>query len=104
MDGFDPAGSFGPDVAARYDDTLRGDEAEAVAFLSDLAGDGAALELAIGTGRIGLPLGARGIRVDGIELSQDAQVRCFENAARHLNDGGVFVVEATPPQAWLRGH
>lgn len=28
---------------------------------------------------------------------QDAQVRCFENAARHLHDGGVFVVEAWIP-------
>jgi hypothetical protein len=26
MDGFDPTSSFGPDVAARYDDHLRGDE------------------------------------------------------------------------------
>ena len=37
--------------------------------LAELAGTGAALEFAIGTGRIGLPLSARGIRVVGIELS-----------------------------------
>ncbi|MPZ94391.1 MAG: SAM-dependent methyltransferase, partial [Propionibacteriales bacterium] len=36
-------------------------------------------------------------------LTQDAQVRCFENAARHLADDGVFVVEASVPGAWLRG-
>src|SRR3954451_10758776 len=41
----------------------------AVSFLADLAGDGRALELGIGTGRLALPLSRRGIRVDGIELS-----------------------------------
>jgi SAM-dependent methyltransferase len=38
--------------------------------LADLAGDGAALEFAIGTGRVAIPLAARGIQVAGIELSQ----------------------------------
>lgn len=42
----------------------------AVAFLAELAGDGPALELAIGTGRIAIPLVARGVPVTGIELSQ----------------------------------
>ena len=41
----------------------------AVSFLADLAGDGRALELGIGTGRLALPLSRRGIRVVGIELS-----------------------------------
>ncbi|MGH8982724.1 MAG: class I SAM-dependent DNA methyltransferase [Acidimicrobiia bacterium] len=41
----------------------------AVSFLADLAGDGAALELGIGTGRIALPLRQRGVRVCGIDLS-----------------------------------
>jgi SAM-dependent methyltransferase len=40
-----------------------------VEVLSQLAGDGRALEFAIGTGRIALPLAARGIDVSGIELS-----------------------------------
>lgn len=40
-----------------------------VDFLADLAGDGAALELGIGTGRVALPLSARGVAVHGIELS-----------------------------------
>ena len=35
-----------------------------------LAGGGPALELAIGTGRIALPLAATGVRVDGVDLSQ----------------------------------
>lgn len=42
----------------------------AVDFLADLAGGGSALELAIGTGRVAIPLAARGVRVAGIELSQ----------------------------------
>ena len=41
----------------------------AVDFLADLAGDGAALEFAIGTGRVALPLSRRGVRVRGIDLS-----------------------------------
>jgi SAM-dependent methyltransferase len=40
-----------------------------VSFLAALAGDGRALELGIGTGRIALPLSQRGVPVHGIELS-----------------------------------
>jgi SAM-dependent methyltransferase len=40
-----------------------------VDLLVELAGDGAALELAIGTGRVAVPLAARGVRVSGIDLS-----------------------------------
>ena len=115
-----------------------------VSFLADLAGDGAALELGIGTGRIALPLSRRGVRVHGIELSpamvarlrtkpeaenvvvtigdfasarvegtfrlaylvyntitnlttQDEQVECFCNVARHLEPGGLFVIELEVP-------
>src|SRR3954462_13814924 len=42
----------------------------AVDFLAELAGDGRALELGIGTGRIALPLAARGVPLHGIELSK----------------------------------
>jgi SAM-dependent methyltransferase len=144
MKGFDPFDSFGPEVASRYDEDLRGDEAETVEFLAGHAGTGPVLEFAIGTGRIALPLSKRGIRVDGIEqstamvdqlrakpgadkisvtigdmstvelpgqytlvylvfntihnlITQDGQVRCFENAARHLDGDGVFVVETGVP-------
>lgn len=69
MQGFDPASSFGENVATRYDDHPRGDEEAAVAFLSTLAQGRPALEFAIGTGRIAIPLAEKGIPVDGIELS-----------------------------------
>jgi len=66
---------FAGEVAARYDDA-RGIFAPEVVdpvvdLLAELAGGGGALELAIGTGRIALPLAARGVRVAGIELSPD---------------------------------
>jgi SAM-dependent methyltransferase len=144
VEDYEPVMSFGQDMADIYDDIPRGDEVEAVSFLAHLAGDGPVLELAIGTGRIALPLAARGVRVDGIDISpamvaklrakpggdqisvtmgdfsdvpvsgtyrlvfvvyntlfnlltQDDQVRCFENVAAHLTDDGSFVVEAFVP-------
>ena len=113
--------------------------------LAELAGAGPALELAIGTGRIAVPLAARGIEVHGIDASeamvaklrekpggeeipvtigdfadvgvdgryplvylvfntlfalpsQDDQVRCFQNVAARLTDGGAFVIEAFVPE------
>src|SRR6186997_192040 len=42
----------------------------AVDFLFELAGNGRALELGIGTGRIALPLSRRGVRVHGIDMSK----------------------------------
>ncbi|MFF9146906.1 class I SAM-dependent DNA methyltransferase [Streptomyces sp. NPDC014861] len=141
-------------TAERYDaeeaasssaDALR----PALDFLAELAGDGRALEFAIGTGRVGVPLRARGVPVAGIELSahmaavlrrkadedtlpvvmgdmatatapgrftlvylvyntisnlltQDEQVECFRNAARHLEPGGRFVIElGVPPLRFL---
>jgi len=151
MRGFTPSESFGPAVASHYDDEPRGDEQAAVDFLADLVGDGTALELAIGTGRIALPLAHKGVPVDGIELSramvdrlrakpggeelhvtigdmstvgtgktyrvvylvfntvfnlltQDDQVACFENAARHLTEDGAFLVEAAVPSSSLPSH
>jgi len=70
-----PENYFGEQVAARYDELSAEmfDPAviePAVDFLASLAGDGDALELGIGTGRIALPLAQRGIRVKGIDLSQ----------------------------------
>jgi SAM-dependent methyltransferase len=62
---------FAGDVATRYDESTAGMPVEPVVdFLEPLAGGGA-LELAIGTGRIAVPLAARGVRVAGIDLSPD---------------------------------
>ena len=69
VEGYRPIDSFGEATAEIYDERPRGDEQDAVALLAELAGTGPALEFAIGTGRIALPLAARGLRVDGIELS-----------------------------------
>jgi SAM-dependent methyltransferase len=136
-------------IASGYDsDTAINDPAvvdPVVAFLADLAGEGGALELGVGTGRIALPLSQRGVRVQGIDLSpdmvaqlqakpgsediavtigdfastqvegtftlaylvfntignltsQDQQVECFCNVARHLEPGGCFVIELEVPQ------
>jgi hypothetical protein len=69
MKGYTPIMSFGEDVAEAYGRALRGDEAAAVAFLAELAAAGPALELAVGAGRIALPLAAQGIRVDGVDIA-----------------------------------
>jgi SAM-dependent methyltransferase len=135
---------FAGEVAERYDESTADMPVEPVLdFLQPFAGGGA-LELAIGTGRIALPLAQRGVRVAGIDLSpdmvaqlrkkpggdeipvaigdyattrvdgsfslayilfnsinnqttQDGQVATFENAARHLEPGGCFVVEVGVP-------
>ncbi|MDQ0989315.1 class I SAM-dependent methyltransferase [Streptomyces sp. V3I7] len=140
---------WGRATAERYDDEVTERSSAAfleptLAFLSELAGDGKALEFAIGTGRVGVPLRERGVPVVGIELSehmaavlrrkadadtlpvtlgdmattiipgeftlvylvyntisnlltQDEQVECFRNAARHLAPGGRFVIELEVP-------
>ena len=65
---------FDERVAKNYD-AMNADEFDqavvepAVSFIAELAGGGAALELGVGTGRLALPLSARGVRVHGIELS-----------------------------------
>ena len=77
-----PEDYFAGAVAEHYDSTIGewGDPAvvgPTADFLAELAGEGAALELGIGTGRVALPLAARGVRVEGIDLSPDmvAQLR-----------------------------
>jgi SAM-dependent methyltransferase len=69
-----PEDHFGDKVAARYDESSSdwfGTEVldPTVEFLAELAGNGPALELGIGTGRVALPLAKKGIRVHGIDLS-----------------------------------
>ncbi|WP_329253253.1 class I SAM-dependent methyltransferase [Streptomyces sp. NBC_01478] len=70
----DPA-LFGEVWADDYDDRTTLDPAPAVDFLAGLAGGGRVLELAVGTGRVALPLAARGIRVEGVEGSAKMAAR-----------------------------
>jgi SAM-dependent methyltransferase len=70
MSVFDDPGLFGRLWATGYDTALP-DPAPAVEFLAPLAADGPVLELAIGTGRVALPLAARGLTVEGIEASEE---------------------------------
>ncbi len=137
--------AYGQRIAEVYDDWMRAlDPTDAVVALRQLAGEGPALELGIGTGRIALPLSGRGLEVHGIDaseamigrlrekrggeaipatigdmadvaveghyslvfvaantffgvLTQEDQVRCFENVEAHLLEGAVFVIEAFVP-------
>ena len=71
----DADGYFGEDVASRYDDPADASNSPdaivpAVDFLAESARGGPVLEFAIGTGRIAVPLAARGVEVRGIELSR----------------------------------
>lgn len=146
------------EVARRYDTPGEGMFADdvlgpTVTVLAGLAEGGRALEFAIGTGRVAIPLREAGVEVAGIELStamiarlrekadaeaipvvegdmsavdagsgfalvylvfntisnlltQEEQVACFRNAARHLAPGGRFVIELWVPQlrALAPGH
>jgi len=144
VDEYGPS-TYGDRIADIYDESYPDLPTEqTVEFLAGLAGAGPVLELAIGTGRIAVPLAARGVEVHGIDaseamvarlrekpggdsipvtmgemsevavegryplvylvfntffglLSQEDQVRCFENVASHLTDDGVFVLEAFVP-------
>jgi len=66
----DSLNDFGEDVAEEYDEFVRGDEDEAADFLASLADGRPALELAIGNGRIALPLLERGVEVAGVDDSR----------------------------------
>jgi SAM-dependent methyltransferase len=73
-------GYFGERVAVRYDESAAEMFDPAVVdpvidLLVELAGNGRALELGIGTGRIALPLAQRGVPVHGIELSNAMAAR-----------------------------
>jgi SAM-dependent methyltransferase len=87
-----PKDYFDEPVAARYDKTYADQFAPAmvdpaVDFLAELAsrgnGNGAALELGIGTGRLALPLAKRGIDVHGIDLSQAMVARLHAKPGAH---------------------
>ncbi len=69
-EGYDAA-TYGDRIADAYDELFAGvfDVEAMVDLLADLAGGGPALELGIGTGRVALPLRARGVEVHGIDAS-----------------------------------
>jgi SAM-dependent methyltransferase len=71
----DTDGYFGEPVAATYDESTAQMATPAylgpmVDLLAGLAGEGRALELGIGTGRVAVPLAERGVPVQGIDLSR----------------------------------
>ena len=146
MEDYGPS-TYGDRIADVYDAHVADlglDTEGAVETLASLAGDGPVLELAIGTGRLALPLTERGLEVHGIDASeamvaklrekpggdtitvtmgdfadvavdvdyslifvvfntffglpsQEHQVRCFANAATHLTEGGLFLLEVFLP-------
>jgi SAM-dependent methyltransferase len=106
-----PEDYFGEGVAERYDESSAKMFEPAVVdpavdFLAGLAGDAAALELGIGTGRIALPLARRGVRVHGIDLSSAmvAQLRAKPGAERigvTIGDFATARVEGTFSLAYL---
>jgi SAM-dependent methyltransferase len=69
--GFDDPAFYGDRWAGVYDEHhAEMDPVPAVEFLAGLAGDRRVLELAIGTGRVALPLAGRGVAVEGIDASE----------------------------------
>jgi SAM-dependent methyltransferase len=106
-----PEDHFGERVAERFDERYAYMAEPAVvdpivAFLADLAGEGAVLELGIGTGRIALPLAQRGVRVHGIDLSEAmvARLRAKPGAEQigvTIGDFATTTVEATFSLAYL---
>jgi len=106
-----PENHFGERVAARYDESSAEmfDPAfvePVVDLLAGLAGNGAALELGIGTGRIAVPLAARGVRVHGIDLSEEMVARLrakpgAESIGVTIGDFATTTVGATFSVAYL---
>jgi SAM-dependent methyltransferase len=106
-----PEDHFGERVAEGYDESSADMFEPAVVdpvvdFLAGLAGNGAALELGIGTGRIALPLARRGVRVHGIDLSAAmvARLRAKPGADRigvTIGDFATTTVEGSFSVAYL---
>jgi SAM-dependent methyltransferase len=66
------ASTYGDRIAECYDDLYEAsmNTTATVDLLEELAGKGRALELGIGTGRVAVPLAARGVQVEGIDASK----------------------------------
>ena len=99
---------FAGKVAERYDSSTNSyfDPAtieETVDFLEPLAAGGA-LELAIGTGRIAVPLAGRGVRVAGVDLSPDMVAQLQKKTAQipvEIGDMATTRVEGTFSLAYI---
>ncbi|MDQ6816581.1 MAG: class I SAM-dependent methyltransferase [Actinomycetota bacterium] len=106
-----PEDHFGERVATSYDESsaelFEPSVVEPVVdFLAPLAGDGAALELGIGTGRIAVPLARRGVSVHGIDLSKAMVARLRakpggENIGVTIGDFATTTVQGTFSVAYL---
>ncbi|WP_328773096.1 class I SAM-dependent DNA methyltransferase [Streptomyces sp. NBC_00286] len=107
----DEDGYFGEKVAAGYDESaaemFRPEAVDpAVDLLAGLAGDGRALELGVGTGRIALPLARRRIPVHGIDMSRAMVARLRakpggDNVEVTIGDFATTRVEGTFAVAYL---
>lgn len=87
MDRYGPE-TYGEQIADVYDEWhAHMDPAATVDVLASLAGDGPALELGIGTGRVAIPLAARGIEVHGV----DASAAMVEHMRTKPGGGGIGV-------------
>ena len=62
--------TYGDRIAGVYDAFYADYDPASIELLAELAGDGPALELGIGTGRIALPLHEKGVVVHGIDASE----------------------------------
>ncbi|MEV0323046.1 class I SAM-dependent DNA methyltransferase [Streptomyces sp. NPDC050658] len=101
---------YGDDLAAVYDRIPAigdpGDTDACVTFLGSLAGAGPVLELAVGTGRVALPLVERGFDVTGVDASM-AMVRMLRakpggsSVTVVLSDLAKFTTTGTFPLAFI---
>lgn len=67
--------TYGEHVAGVYDEWFSSFDPHAIEVLAELAGDGPALELGIGTGRFALPLLAKNVEVHGIDAAESMIAR-----------------------------
>jgi ubiquinone/menaquinone biosynthesis C-methylase UbiE len=81
--------TYGERVAGVYDDWYTDYDPAAIELLSELAHGGKALELGIGTGRIALPLAAKGVEVHGIDAAASmlSRLRAKPGGCRFVTAG-----------------
>jgi len=92
--------TYGERVARDYDDWYKDFDRNAITLLTELAGDGRALELGIGTGRIALPLMENNVEVHGLDASPSmvARMRAKPNGDRVPVNFGNFADVAVDGQ------